>query len=75
MDVERKCDHMVAVAQWKALRKILEDAGAKISLLTPCEGLPDLVFTANAALIYRQTAILSRFRHLQRQGEEACNAA
>ncbi len=34
------------------------------------QGLPDLVFTANAALIYGRRAILSRFRHPQRQGEE-----
>jgi N-dimethylarginine dimethylaminohydrolase len=33
-------------------------------------GLPDLVFTANAALIHQGTAILSRFAHPQRQGEE-----
>ena len=39
-------------------------------MLPPVEGLPDLVFTANAAMIHRQTAILSRFRHSQRQGEE-----
>ena len=75
MNVDRKCDHLVAVAQWKSLHTILRNAGAKISLLPPAEGQPDLVFTANAALIYRQTAILSRFRHPQRQGEESFNAA
>jgi N-dimethylarginine dimethylaminohydrolase len=38
--------------------------------LEPVDGLPDLVFTANAAMIFRQQALLSRFRHRQRQGEE-----
>src|SRR6185295_19918248 len=37
------------------------------------EGLPDLVFTANAAMIYRRQAVLSHFRHPQRQGEEPYN--
>ena len=44
--------------------------GRKIELLPPSHGLPDLVFTANAALIYRDRAVLSRFRHPERQGEE-----
>jgi len=38
--------------------------------MTPVKGLPDLVFTANAGLIYRGTAIPARFRHPQRQAEE-----
>jgi N-dimethylarginine dimethylaminohydrolase len=32
-----------------------------------------LVFTANAAMIFRKQALLSRFRHRQRQGEEPYN--
>jgi N-dimethylarginine dimethylaminohydrolase len=44
-------------------------------LLKPIAGLPDLVFTANAALIYEKRAILSHFRHPQRQGEEPLCAA
>jgi N-dimethylarginine dimethylaminohydrolase len=47
----------------------LQQAGATIELLPPQPGLPDLVFTANAALIYRQQAIMARFRHPERQGE------
>ena len=38
-------------------------------------GLPDLVFTANAALIYRDQAVLARFRYPQRQGEEPYDEA
>jgi N-dimethylarginine dimethylaminohydrolase len=48
--------------------------GAAVSLVQPVAGLPDLVFTANAALVYRRRAILSHFRHTQRQGEEPCFA-
>lgn len=70
MNVRRKSDHATAAQQWAALRGILQDAGARISLVDPIDGLPDMVFTANAALVHRRTAVLSRFRHAQRQGEE-----
>lgn len=70
----RQADHSQAVDQWLALKRILEGLGAQISLLTPVRGLPDLVFTANAAMIYRRQAVLSRFRHPQRQGEEEHDA-
>jgi N-dimethylarginine dimethylaminohydrolase len=42
-------------------------------LLEPVTGLPDLVFTANAAMIFGKQAILSHFKHPQRQGEEPHN--
>ena len=58
MNTERQTDHAIAVSQWNALRQILMENGAAIELLTPVAGLPDLVFTANAALIYRDRAIV-----------------
>src|SRR5205809_22481 len=70
MSRERKADRREAARQWRSLKKILEQAGARISLVPAVKGLPDLVFTANAALIYRDRAILARFRHAERQGEE-----
>jgi len=70
MNKERPSDHQRAVRQWTGLHELLEACGAKISLLEPVHGLPDMVFTANAAMIYRDRAILSRFRFPQRQGEE-----
>jgi N-dimethylarginine dimethylaminohydrolase len=73
MDMSRQAEHAVAVSQWHALRTNIIDAGATTSLLEPIEGLPDLVFTANAAMIFRKQALLSRFRHRQRQGEEPYN--
>jgi arginine dihydrolase len=73
MNTARQADHAVAVEQWNGLRQQIEAAGAQVSLLTPVDGLPDLVFTANAALIFGERALLSRFRHPQRQGEEPHN--
>lgn len=75
MDRDRPADATLAKSQWQGLHAALLAAGARISCLTPVAGLPDLVFTANAALIYRQRAILSHFRHPQRQNEEAYDAA
>ena len=73
MDMSRQAEHEVAVSQWHALHQNIVDAGAKTSLLKPVKGLPDLVFTANAAMIFRNKALISRFRHRQRQGEEPYN--
>jgi N-dimethylarginine dimethylaminohydrolase len=75
MSRERQADRNLAIEQWQGLVSILTSLGVEISLLTPAQGLPDLVFTANAALIYRRRAILSHFRHGQRQGEEPLCAA
>ena len=73
MNTERQADHDLAVRQWKQLYETLNSAGARISTLEPEAGLPDLVFTANAALVYRDRVILSNFRHEQRQREQRVN--
>ncbi len=58
-----------AISQWRGLRDVLARY-ADIELMTPREGLPDLVFTANAGLVLGNDAIISRFVHPERQGEE-----
>jgi len=74
MNQQRQVDHDLAMTQWRSLNQLLVGLGVETPLLTPIAGLPDLVFTANAAMIYKDHAILSRFRHPQRQGEETHNA-
>jgi N-dimethylarginine dimethylaminohydrolase len=69
MNIEVNADHDVAKAQWTALYELLHATGISIQLLEPMAGLPDLVFTANAGMVYGNQAIVSRFRHAQRQGE------
>ncbi len=59
-----------AQQQWQRLRDALEHAGAVIETMRPIDGLPDLVFTANAAVVLDRKAVLARFRHQERQGEE-----
>ena len=62
-------DHARAVGQWHTLQEILVELGARIELLEPVPGLPDLVFTANAGLVLQNQFVASRFRHGVRQGE------
>jgi len=57
--------------EWAALYRTLRNQGAAIELVPPAAGLPDLVFTANAAVVLDRQALLARFRHPQRQREEA----
>ncbi|MDR4494182.1 MAG: arginine deiminase-related protein [Nitrospirales bacterium] len=60
-----------ARTQWKTLTQVLENkVGAKLEFMEPVPGLPDLVFTANAGVLYAGKAVPSRFLHPERQGEE-----
>lgn len=68
-------DQALAARQWSELRAAIQEAGARIVLQKPVPGLPDLVFTANAAMIYRRDAMLARFRFPERQREEPFDAA
>jgi N-dimethylarginine dimethylaminohydrolase len=75
MSRHKQADHAQACRQWSLLGKLLEEAGATILLQEPVKGLPDLVFTANAALVFRDQAVLARFRHPERRGEEPYDEA
>jgi N-dimethylarginine dimethylaminohydrolase len=59
-----------ATAGSAALRRALEVAGAEVVMIPPVEDLPDLVFPANAAVVLDGKALLARFRHPERRGEE-----
>jgi N-dimethylarginine dimethylaminohydrolase len=65
----RQSDPALARRQWAALKEVLADVGAEIRLMNPKDGLPDLVFTANAGLVWGTSVFLPRFRHAARQGE------
>src|SRR6266516_7752030 len=55
---------------WSSLHHSLLGLGAAIELLPPVQGLPDLVFTANAAIVLDRKVLLAHFRHPERQREE-----
>jgi len=65
-----ECRNKDATARWNDLKSIIQRLGAEVMTMPPQPGLPDIVFTANAALVYRKKAVISRFRHAERQPEE-----
>jgi arginine dihydrolase len=62
--------HVLACREWTALYNQLIALGAAIELVPPVTQLPDLVFTANAAVVLDRQVLLARFRHRERQQEE-----
>ncbi|MBI2105192.1 MAG: amidinotransferase [Candidatus Omnitrophica bacterium] len=71
MSLKRQANRGRALAQWTRLYQLLtRQLGARVRLLPPSPGVPDLVFTANAGLIHGRTLIRSNFRHPERQREE-----
>src|SRR3989454_1722839 len=55
--------------QWRNLHETLVGLGVQVELMTPQQGLPDLVFTANAGLVFGRKFYSSRFRHEVRARE------
>jgi N-dimethylarginine dimethylaminohydrolase len=62
--------HATATQQWDGLHRALIRHGAKVEVLESAPGLPDLVFTANAAVVLDGKALLARFHHPERRREE-----
>lgn len=69
-----KVFHDLARLQWEALHKVVA-THVKVVLQPPQPGLPDLVFTANAGLVFGNKAIVSRFHTRERRGEEPFDRA
>jgi N-dimethylarginine dimethylaminohydrolase len=71
MDPTRPVDTHLAVRQWERLRAAYEAHGHTVHTISPVAGLPDMVYSANSALVLDGKALLSHFRYPQRRGEEA----
>jgi N-dimethylarginine dimethylaminohydrolase len=56
--------------EWARLHRTLLGLGAVIDHVPPVAALPDLVFTANGAIVLDRKVLLARFRHPERQAEE-----
>lgn len=69
MKVERGSNRALAQQQWEALYRLILDLGGQIALIDPVPGQPDMVFTANAGVVFQDRFVPSRFRHAERQGE------
>jgi N-dimethylarginine dimethylaminohydrolase len=63
-------DVVEAKEQWENLYDAVAEH-ATVVILDPIEGLPDMVFVANAAVVNPETgvALISSFKHKERQGE------
>jgi N-dimethylarginine dimethylaminohydrolase len=64
-----------SVREWEDLCAKLKALGARIEVVPGEPGVPDLVFTANSAVVLDGRALLARFRHPERQAEEPHFAA
>lgn len=70
MHTDNPVDTALASKQWRQLYAIYtEQLDWNVELIDPVEHLPDMVFTANGALTYRERVALPRFRQPDRQPE------
>jgi N-dimethylarginine dimethylaminohydrolase len=73
MSRSRGAKSELARQQWQRLHDTLVDLGVRVELLKPRQGLPDLVFTANAGVIFKNRFFSARFRHEERAKESPVN--
>jgi len=59
-----------AMSGWHTLRATYEALGARVLVKPAAKGWPDLVFTANCAVVLDGKAILARYLKSERAGEE-----
>ncbi|MFF4773611.1 dimethylargininase [Microtetraspora fusca] len=69
MDPDQGADTARAVRQWEELRAAYERLGHKVSLIDPVDGLPDMVFAANGALVVDGRVYGAKFTHAERAAE------
>jgi N-dimethylarginine dimethylaminohydrolase len=62
---------LAARAAFDALVRALKAAGAAVEIIDGAPGLPDMVFSANAAVVLDRRVLVGRFRPDERRGEEA----
>ena len=70
MHTDNPVDHQRASKQWDELYETYtHKLGWNVSLIEPVNGLPDMVFTANGALVHGRKVVLPTFRQPDRQPE------
>ena len=75
MDTTTVVDVDRAVAQWETLRDTYRELGHTVDVVEPVDGLPDMVYAANAGLMVNGVAIVARFKYAERAGEATAYAA
>lgn len=69
MNINTFVDLNLAEQQWNKLVAKIQECGGSIKLIDGAPGHPDMVFTSNAALVFKNNVILSNFLHQERSGE------
>jgi N-dimethylarginine dimethylaminohydrolase len=75
MKTDVALDRDLMQRQWQNIVTNLRQAGATVEIMEPVDGLPDLVFTANAGLVNGRSFIPSTFKYPERQPEVPYNNA
>jgi N-dimethylarginine dimethylaminohydrolase len=70
MDPSIPVDCSRAMAQWEDLVATYRCLGHDIEVVPPVAGVPDMVFSANSAVVADDRVLLGRFRHRERTPEE-----
>jgi N-dimethylarginine dimethylaminohydrolase len=66
----RRVDHDRAQRQWDDLRSALTDLGHEVAVVEPVDGLPDMVFAANSAIVVGRRALTANMAVKERRAEE-----
>ncbi|GHC79787.1 amidinotransferase [Nocardiopsis terrae] len=69
MDPAAGVDRERAIRQWAGLRDLYLSLGHRVSEIAPIEGLPDMVFAANGALVVEGRVYGARFASAERTPE------
>jgi len=59
----------IAKMQWDSLKATIETMGAKVKVIEPAKGLPDMVFAANAGIVHEDKFVVSTMKHKERHEE------
>jgi len=66
-----KVDVSNALRQWQNLEFELKINGCNVETIDQVQGLPDMVFTANAGTVHKNNIVMSNFKHKERRDERA----
>jgi N-dimethylarginine dimethylaminohydrolase len=61
----------IAKMQWDSLKATIETMGAKVKVIEPVKGLPDMTFAANAGIVHKDKFVLSSMKYKERQKESS----
>lgn len=64
-----KVNSKIALMQWLDLVSAIQNLGGAVKTIKPIDGLPDMVFTANAGIVFDNKFIVSSMKNNERKNE------